>query len=69
MSRTAEDITYEEAKNELASILERLESGETNVDQLHTLVARAKHLVTFCQLKLREIEQALDASNNDVSPN
>lgn len=53
------EITYESAYRELTEIVAQLESKEVDIDQLTTLVTRAKELVKFCQDKLRDVDEQL----------
>ena len=53
------EINYQMAYNELAEIVAKLESKEVDIDQLTTLVTRAKELVKFCQDKLRSVDEKL----------
>jgi len=52
--------SYKESWKELQNILEDLESGKLDIDKLAEKVKRASELVTFCQTRLREVEQELD---------
>jgi exodeoxyribonuclease VII small subunit len=51
-----EKQTYEEAFNELQNILEEIESGNLNVDELTNTVKKATKLIKFCKTKLYETE-------------
>ncbi|MCV9385552.1 exodeoxyribonuclease VII small subunit [Reichenbachiella ulvae] len=51
--------SYKEAYEELQKISVQLESGEADIDELATLVNRAKELVKYCQDKLRMTEESL----------
>ena len=42
-------LTYSEAMAEVESILARLRSGQTNVDELSKDVARATQLIAYCR--------------------
>lgn len=56
--------TYEQAVAELEGILEKIESGELNVDMLTAEVAKASELIKFCRQKLyateKEVEEILE---------
>ena len=54
--------TYEEAYEELQSIVKEIESGEISVDLLSDKVKRAGELIRFCKDKLFKTEQEV----NDV---
>ncbi len=51
------ELTYEEASNELESILEKLRNDEVSIDKLEKVVTRAAALSKLCQEKLRNTEQ------------
>lgn len=51
------ELTYEEASNELESILEKLRNDEVSIDKLETVVTRAAALSKLCQDKLRNTEK------------
>lgn len=48
--------SYQEAINELESILAEIESGEADVDLLSVKVKRALFLVGFCRNRLRQTD-------------
>lgn len=50
-------ITYEEAFNELQSIVEEIENGEISVDALSEKVKRAAMLIKICKTKLTTTEE------------
>ncbi len=52
-------MTYEQAYNELQSILKSIESGAVPLAQLPKHVRRAGKLIQFCKDELRGIENAL----------
>jgi len=47
---------YAEAMEEIQRILERLEGGEIELDQLYAEVRRAQQLIRYCRDYLRRIE-------------
>jgi exodeoxyribonuclease VII small subunit len=49
-------ISYQEAMDELESILSEIESGEIDVDLLSEKVKRALYLITYCKGKLRKTD-------------
>lgn len=51
------ELTYEEASNELESILEKLKNDEVSIDKLESVVSRAAALSKLCQDKLRNTEK------------
>ncbi|OQA00780.1 MAG: exodeoxyribonuclease VII small subunit [Bacteroidetes bacterium ADurb.Bin408] len=50
-------ISYEEAFNELQSIVEEIENGEISVDALSEKVKRAAMLIKICKTKLSTTEE------------
>ena len=51
-----QNLTYEEAYKELASIAKDIENESVSVDVLAQKVKRASELITFCQTKLKSTE-------------
>ena len=51
-----QNLTYEEAYKELASIAKEIENENVSVDVLAQKVKRASELITFCQTKLKSTE-------------
>ncbi|HEX5001086.1 MAG TPA: exodeoxyribonuclease VII small subunit [Bacteroidia bacterium] len=56
-SKEADFISYSDAVAELESILEGIESGETDIDLLSEQLKRAVFLVRLCRSKLRNTDQ------------
>jgi exodeoxyribonuclease VII small subunit len=52
--------TFNQAVQELENILEQIESGELDVDELSGKVKRASELLRLCQSKLRSTEEEID---------
>ncbi len=52
--------TFNKAVEELEQILEQIESGELDVDELSGKVKRASELLRLCQSKLRDTEEEID---------
>jgi len=52
--------TFNQAVEELENILEQIESGELDVDELAGKVKRASELLRLCQSKLRATEEEID---------
>ncbi|MBM3984438.1 MAG: exodeoxyribonuclease VII small subunit [Planctomycetes bacterium] len=52
MSAARKPPTYAEAAAELESILEKIEAGEADVDQVVALVRRGTELIRFCRERL-----------------
>ena len=63
------NLTYNEAYQQLSTLVEQIEDNEIQLDTLAEKVAQAKELITFCEIKLRtidtEVTQALGDSNPD----
>jgi exodeoxyribonuclease VII small subunit len=50
------DLSYSQAVARLEEILEKLERGEVDIDELSALVEEAAGLVTLCREKLTQAE-------------
>jgi exodeoxyribonuclease VII small subunit len=64
-----EELTFEAAQRELERIVERLESGQANLDEAISLWERGEELYRLCvgkldaaQGKIEELAQRVDAS-------
>ena len=61
-----EELKYEQAFNELQTIVRRMENDELDIDQMTEQLKRAKTLLKFCKDKLtrtdEEIKKILDES-------
>lgn len=51
-----EEITYKAAVEEIEEILEKIEEGELDVDELTTNVKRVTELLKICKNKLQRTE-------------
>ncbi|MFI5906645.1 exodeoxyribonuclease VII small subunit [Dactylosporangium sp. NPDC051541] len=58
---TAETLTYEQARAELASVVERLESGGSTLEESLALWERGEELAAICQ-------RWLDAARARLTP-
>lgn len=58
--------TFNKAVEELEQILEQIESGELDVDELSGKVKRASELLRLCQSKLRDTEGEIDKIIEDM---
>jgi exodeoxyribonuclease VII small subunit len=56
MKKTDKGPRYAAAFDELQKILQRLESGDIDVDELTAQVKRAAELIDLCQKRLKETE-------------
>lgn len=54
-----EQFTYSEAMKELESILDSLETVQTDVDAMVGKVRRATELIDFCRRKLTQTDQEI----------
>jgi len=54
-----ENLTYEQAAEELAKINEKIKGDEISIDDLATNVERAAKLTTYCAKKLSVTEQKI----------
>lgn len=64
MKKTA--FSYEDAMAELRQIVQQLQQGQVNMDQLAQQARRAAELIRQCQEHLRRIEEEVDALFPDV---
>ncbi|MFM6934232.1 MAG: exodeoxyribonuclease VII small subunit [Flavobacteriales bacterium] len=65
-------MNYTEAYEELQQLVQHMESGQINVDELALKVKRASELIRICKVKLHETEvdvqkilKDLDATSNE----
>ena len=56
MDNPPDNLTYQQALEELESIVEALEDETIPVDELALKVKRASDLIEFCQAKLTETD-------------
>lgn len=54
------EISYKEALQKIEAIVDKIESGEPDVDELATMVKTAMELLKICNEKLRSTEAALN---------
>jgi exodeoxyribonuclease VII small subunit len=62
---TEPTVTYEEARAELARVVERLESGGGTLEESLALWERGEHLADVCQRWLDGARARLDAARRD----
>lgn len=55
-SKRPEELSYGEAAARLEEILQRIEEGEVDIDQLSALVQEAAGLVALCRKKIQAAE-------------
>jgi len=68
------NYSYTDALEELQSIVEEIESGKTDIDDLTTKIRRAASLIQICKTKLTasedEVEKLLaDLEEDEQGPN
>jgi exodeoxyribonuclease VII small subunit len=65
----SKDPTYNEAITEIEEILQKIESGELDVDELTEKVKRVAYLLDTCKKKLKtsesEIQKVIDGLEKD----
>ncbi len=57
---TKEDLTYKQAVTEIETILNQLEKGELDVDQLAEKVKRVSELIQLCRNKIHATEKSVN---------
>jgi len=55
-----EERSYEEALNELETIVSEIEDGDTSIDELTTKIKKAAELLKFCKDKLTNTEKDVE---------
>jgi exodeoxyribonuclease VII small subunit len=61
----SEELSYEQAREELVEVVRRLESGGTNLEDSLALWERGEHLARVCQSWLDGARKRLDAALGD----
>ena len=56
------DLTYEQAREELVQVVQRLESGGVPLDESLALWERGEHLAALCQQRLDGARAKVDAA-------
>ncbi|MBN2776393.1 MAG: exodeoxyribonuclease VII small subunit [Bacteroidales bacterium] len=59
------NFTYKEALEELENILEEIETGEPDLDNLSEKVKRATLLIKECKTRLRQTSEEIDSILDD----
>ena len=62
-------MNYTEAYEELQQLVQYMESGQINVDELALKVKRAAELIKICKVKLHETEEDVQKILKDLDPN
>ncbi|MFG1776160.1 exodeoxyribonuclease VII small subunit [Micromonospora sp. NPDC049051] len=63
-----EDLSYEQARAELASVVERLETGGTTLEESLALWERGEKLAETCQRWLDGARARIDATRQNPTP-
>ena len=64
-----EDMTYEQARDELAGVVRGLEAGGLTLEQSLALWERGEQLADRCQMLLDEAKQRLDRAQRSDAAN
>lgn len=59
---SAEELSYEQARDELVQVVQRLESGGVPLDESLALWERGEHLAAVCQRRLDGARAKVDAA-------
>jgi exodeoxyribonuclease VII small subunit len=62
---TSAELSYEQARAELATVVEKLESGGTTLEESLALWERGEQLAATCQRWLDGARARLDATRSD----
>lgn len=62
MTDAGDAVSYEQARAELAGVVERLEAGGTTLEESLTLWERGEQLAEICQRWLDGAKERLDAA-------
>lgn len=57
-----DDLSYEQARDELVEVVRRLEAGGTSLEESLALWERGEQLATICQRRLDGAKARLDAA-------
>ncbi|MFE0589394.1 exodeoxyribonuclease VII small subunit [Micromonospora echinospora] len=64
--KNPENLSYEQARAELASVVERLEAGGTSLEESLALWERGERLAEICQHWLDGARARIDAARQDA---
>lgn len=62
---TQQELSYEQARAELATVVEKLEAGGSTLEESLALWERGEHLAEVCQRWLDGARARLDAARED----
>ena len=60
-----ENIKYEEAVQQLENIVQKLENGELNIDELSHELKKAQKLISLCRQRLTKTDEEIQKILND----
>ena len=60
-----ENIKYEEAVQQLENIVQKLENGELNIDELSNELKKAQKLISLCRQRLTKTDEETQKILND----
>jgi len=63
---TKKEFSFKEAVVDIEKILEKIESGDLDIDKLALEVKRASELIRQCQKKLRTTEDEINSIFKDL---
>ena len=63
-----DSLTYEEARDELVQVEQRLEAGGTTLEESLNLWQRGEDLARVCQARLEGARARLDAAGGEATP-
>ena len=61
MEELKEELTYEQAIQELESLVERVEDKDAPLDRIEKDIKRAMQLISFCKAQLRGYKERFSA--------
>lgn len=64
--RPEPDLPYEQARDELVSVVQKLETGGTTLEESLALWERGEQLAAMCQRRLDGVRARLDESSSDA---
>jgi exodeoxyribonuclease VII small subunit len=62
---TKKTTTYTQALKDLEQIVQKIEHGNPDVDELNDLVKQASRLIKYCKTKLKSTEEELNKNLED----
>jgi exodeoxyribonuclease VII small subunit len=63
------DMNYQQAIEELRTILQRLQGDLSDIDQLEIFMKRAEVLIKFCSAKIKDMETRLEDIIKEIEEN